>query len=443
VRQLNPALIVFLFSFISAFLAQCIRPDVAQADSDPDQTIVSVDGVLITRSDLENAVNDRIKKSFEFGDDHLIRTTLLKRLITELVAEKLMTDKEIAKTPFVARALETTRRDILLKSYIDKQTVLPQPSGEDIKKYISDHPQYFQDRKMYHYSELIIDAKTEAVRHAVSDRVKLLSELKEPSPDNLQMVISWLEQNNIVYGYAKDWKTTETLPPALQKTILALSKDATKVAIETKGMTFRVVALYGAFPDPINPLFASNAVARALLDEARTKRVDAIVDNMLAHSKIVLYDPSFRDLKVPKFKGAAVQPSVPWGRRIFISWNFALLILAPLSLYVFLRGGPPELREYETRTIFEAISYTLLFRIAVIIVSAVVLLAPTVSALAAEYEQIGKESYLSFAFSGVVFGLVAAFGLSRIKFFKNLLSSRWLGLSILVLIQTSLALTLE
>lgn len=442
-RQLNPAHIVFLFSFFSAVLAQCIRPDVAQADSDPDQTIVSVDGVLITRSDLENAVNDRIKKSFEFGDDHLIRTTLLKRLITELVAEKLMTDKEIAKTPFVARALETTRRDILLKSYIDKQTVLAQPSSEDIKKYITDHPQYFQDRKMYHYSELIIDAKTEAVRHAVSDRVKLLSELKEPSPDNLQMVISWLEQNNIVYGYAKDWKTTETLPPALQKTILALSKDATKVAIETKGMTFRVVALYGAFPDPINPLFASNAVARALLDDARTKRVDAIVDNMLAHSKIMLYDPSFKDLKVPKFKGAVVQPSLPWARRLFISWNFALLVFAPLSLYVFFRQEPPPQQDYEMRTVFDVISFNVLFRVAVVVLAGAVLLFPTATALAAEYANTGKETYLSLAFFGVAVGLAAAFALSKIPFFKDLLSARWLSLSVLLLIQISSALMLD
>jgi EpsD family peptidyl-prolyl cis-trans isomerase len=405
--------------------------------------IAKVDGSLITRQDLDGEIQDRIRKSYELSDDHLIRLKVLKQLITEIVAEKRMSEAEISKNARLFRNLEATRRNILTQTYIDQNAVLKQPNEADIKKYVSEHPEFFMNRKVYHYSELIIAPKTEPRKKAVNERLKLLTEFKEPSPQNVQMVIDWLESNNTVYGYAKDWRASEAVPDTLRKTVMALAESDTKVLVETQGGIIRVVSVFGAYPDPIDPVMSQNAIVKAILDRERNEKVDAIINDMLAHAEITLYDRSLSDLKIPKFKGAVAQPSLPWARRLFISWNFALLVFAPLSLYVFFRQGPPPQQDYEVRTVFDAISFNVLFRVAVVVVAGAVLLLPTATALAAEYANTGKETYLSLAFFGVAVGLAAAFALSKIAFFKDLLSARWLSLSVLLLIQISSALMLD
>jgi EpsD family peptidyl-prolyl cis-trans isomerase len=413
------------------------------ASSAEGDLIVDVDGAQITKRDLENAVSDRIRKSYDLGDDQAIRLMVLKQLILETVAERLMTEKEISGRALLVRNLASARRDLLLKSYIDNQTVLKRPNEEDIKKYIAEHPEYFSGRKMYHYSELFVDAKTEVQKKAVSERLNRLVEFKEPTADNMQMVIAWLEQNNIPYGYVKDWKATEALQPNIRKIIAALSQSSDKVNLESNAKAFRVISLYGAYPDPIDPLFAKNAVARALLDEARNKRVDAIVDDMLSHTNITLYDKSYSNLKVPKFKGAVIQPRKPLIERIYLAWNFALLVLTPVSLYIFFTAKRPEPDEYTTTSFLDDLSYHILFRLSIVLIAGTVLIAPTLYHLRMEYFATTVESYASLAALGLVSGLLTLFVLHRFPVTEKAFSSRWVGVSLLVVLQIATSLMLE
>jgi EpsD family peptidyl-prolyl cis-trans isomerase len=429
--------------FMMALVLSAWVSSAAAQDAYKNDVIAEVEGVVITRQDLDDEIHDRIRKSYELSDDKLIRLKVLKQLIVGIAAENRMNDTEISKSAALFRNLATTRRNILTQGYIDRRTVLKQPTEADIKDYVSEHPEYFQNRKMYHYSELIIAPKTEPRQRAVDERLKLLREFKEPSPQNLQLVIQWLELNKTVYGYSKDWRPAETIPDSLRGTVSNLAESKEKIAIEKKGGITRVVTVFGSYPDPIDPLLARNAIAKTLLDRARIKRVDAIIDDMLAHSKVVLYDKTLSELNIPKFNMAVVQQNRTLVDRIYLAWNFALLFFVPLSLYLFFRQKTPEFQETESQTVLVAVSYNFLFRITVVIVMGAILLVPAVNVLAGEYANATKEGFLSLAFLGFIFGIVSAFTLSRIGMTKTFFASRWVGLSFLFLAQLAVFLLLE
>jgi hypothetical protein len=188
----------------------------------------------------------------------------------------------------------------------------------------------------------------------------------------------------------------------------------------------------------------------ALLNKARIEKVDGVIYTMLSHANVVLHDQSLNDLKVPKFKGASVAPNLPMTQCANIIWNFAILVFAPLALYLFFRQSrAPEIQErlgyQEFRPLFyfEALTYSLFFRIVVVLAGGAVILGPVANAFASEYDTANRENYLSLGILGIVVGLSAAFALYKIGATRSALSSRWLSLSILILFQIAVSLALD
>ncbi|GLI91105.1 hypothetical protein [Methylocystis echinoides] len=406
----------------------------------PRDVIVSVKGVDITEKDLEDAVNDRLPdRSYELNDDHEIRRLVLKNMILRILASRLMSPEEIAKDPALMRKLESSRQEILLQSYLDKKVKITPPTELDIDKFVSAHPHHFLGRKNYHYGELIIEAKTPATLRATKDRLKLLAELGSPSLEAVQMVDQWLIQNHIRHGYLRTWRVSEDLSDSIKNVLSDLENSGKKISIEERGSIFRVVVLFDAHPDPLDPIFAKKLVFGKLLREARQNAAAPVVSDMLARGGIVLYDQSFKDLDVPKAIGAKEaheqHPSI-FGRLI-VAWNSTLLIFVPAALWLFYRKKQPNV-EYGIPSPLVTFSYSPLFRIAFVTAVGALALTYVALSLLGSYTIQSKIPFVSATLLGIISALSICLLIGRIPLLRDKFSSRWDAITAIAVLEVAI-----
>jgi EpsD family peptidyl-prolyl cis-trans isomerase len=427
--------IACLFLAMIVFTPLAVQPSVA---SDED-ALVSVNGVPISRQELETAVTERSIRTFQTSDPHRLRTFILRDMILQEIANQLMTEQEIASNPPLKRRLELDRRSLLFDAYVQKRLpATARVSEPQIDQFIADHPEFFQDRRMYHFGEMIIEAKSDVQAKSIRERLNLIAELKHPSPEQFDAVGQWAASNYYQYGVVKDWRPTEKLTEGLDKILLALDKSDSKVQVETKNKVFRLVVLFAAYPDAINPLFAKTSVAQRLAREIAQKHTDAIVSEMLARSNVVLYDKDFRDLNLPK-KLAPFQKNQPskLTERLFFAWNFALFLLIPAALYNFFRHKYPNYEDPRL-SYFDHLSYQLPFRAGfVVIVGSLMLFFAGVAVLRMIDPYDSKRLAIA-AVSGLGLGLALVASAARIPWLANMFTSRWSAILVVAAAEISL-----
>jgi EpsD family peptidyl-prolyl cis-trans isomerase len=405
--------------------------------------LVSVNGVPISRQELEAASTERPIRTFKFGDQHKFKTLILRDMILQEIAKQLMTEEELAKNPALKRKIELNRRSLLFDAYIQKR--LPATAAISVpetEKFIAEHPEFFQDRRMYHFGELIIEAKSETQVRAIQARLKLLSELKEPSPEQFEAVAQWAMSNAIGYGVLKDWTPTEKLPHEFDKIILTLDKRVNKVQIDSKNFDFRAIVLFASYPDPINPLFAKNSVAQRLAKEFAEKKTVEIVSDMLARANVVLYDKEFKDLNLPK-KLAPFQKNEPskLTDRLFFGWNFALFILIPASLFHFFRQKTPDYED-STLSYFEHFSHEFIFRLGFVATVGSLMFLLAGIAILRNIDPYDTKNLAIAAVGGLVGGGALVLSIAAIPGLRRAFASRWSAIFVVAAAQMVLMLTL-
>lgn len=408
-----------------------------------DEIIVSVNGTPITRQELEAAVADRAVRTFQISEPHKIRTVILRDMILQEISAQLMGEREVAKNPALGRKLEFNRRSMLFDAYVQKRLSASARIPEtEVDDFIVRHPEFFQDRRMYHYAELIIEGKSDLQAKSIRDRLKLLTELKQPTSDQFEAVVQWAASNGYEYGVVKDWKATEKLPSGIDKTLFALDKSENKVQIDSKKFDFRVVVLFGSYPDAINPLFAKTSVAQRLAKDIAEKRTEAIISDMLARANVVLYDKDFNDLNLPK-KLAPFQKNEqgrPW-ERLFFAWNFALLILIPASLFHFFRQKTPDYGD-PTLSYFEHFSHEPIFRLGFVATVGSLMFVLAGVAILRNVDPHDAKNLVIAALGGLVGGGALVFTIAAIPGLRRAFASRWSAVFVVAAAQILLMVTL-
>jgi EpsD family peptidyl-prolyl cis-trans isomerase len=421
-------------------LVDCIAGSAHASESD---VIVSVNGTPISRQELETAVAERAVRTFQVSDPHKIRTLVLKDLILQEIAAQLMNDREVAKNPALGRKLELGRRSLLFEAYVQKSLPASARIQEtEVDDFITRHPEFFQDRRMYHFGELIIEAKGEVQAKSIRERLKLLAELLKPTSEQFDAVAQWAASNGYEYGVVKDWKATEKLPAGLDQTLLALDKKENKVQIDSKKFDFRAVVLFGAYPDPINPIFAKNSVAQRLAKEAAEKQAQPIISEMLARSNVVLYDKAFNDLNLPKTL-APFQKNEPgkFVDRLFFAWNFAFVVLIPAALYRFFIE---KTIDYEDPSLgyFDYMSHQFLFRLGFVVIVGGLMLLLAVAAALRSFDPQDTKNLAIAALGGLVGGGALVFSIAAIPRLGRAFASRWSAVFVVAAAQILLMVTL-
>lgn len=128
----------------------------------------------------------------------------LERLIDqELIVQKAR-QRHLERDPEVARELEASRREILVRAYLDR-VVGPAspPTEEEVRAFYEANPALFAERRIYELQEISVQLGSESVE-ALQVVVSGSRSLKD--------VVDWLNDKGLAFQVAKVVRAAEQLP---------------------------------------------------------------------------------------------------------------------------------------------------------------------------------------------------------------------------------------
>lgn len=206
-------------------LPACGKEDHAEKKLGKGQVIASVNGKDITIYELGAELQG---VSLPSGEDRKpIEQAALQRIIDRKILADIARERKLDKTP--QYLLQSRRNDELLLANLlqgDVGSKIPDPSSEDVEKFISDNPLMFSGRKLIVLDQIQFPMP--------SDRNQLLKYQPLKTLDEIQQK---LDESGIAYQRAPTSVDTLQLPSQMAKSILALPPSEVFVAPGNGGLT--------------------------------------------------------------------------------------------------------------------------------------------------------------------------------------------------------------
>ena len=162
---------------------------------------------------------------------------MLERLVDQELAIQKAQDQKLDRDPRVIQQLESTRREIIARAYVEKIAGgAPKPSPAEMKAYYDTHPALFKDRRVYSLQEISIEATPEQipVLQAQLNAAKTV-------PD----FANFLKSNNYKFSANSVTRAAEQLPLASLDKFAAMKDGQTAFNAVGKGVVEEYKKLEG------------------------------------------------------------------------------------------------------------------------------------------------------------------------------------------------------
>jgi EpsD family peptidyl-prolyl cis-trans isomerase len=133
-----------------------------------------------------------------------IRREVLDRLIDQELAVEQAVGKKLDRSPDVLMAVENARREILARAYVEQLTAaMAKPTVDEAKKYYSENPQLFAERRIYNIQEIVVPATA-----------GVTAELREmlDAEKSMESIASWLKSKGIKFAAGSATRSAEQIP---------------------------------------------------------------------------------------------------------------------------------------------------------------------------------------------------------------------------------------
>lgn len=224
----------------------------------------------------------------------IARKEVVERLVKQQLAIDQATEKKLDRTPEVLTAIESAKREILARAYLD--TIMasqPKPAPEEIKKYYDEHPQLFAKRRVFQLQELLVERKPEVL--------EVLRQMVAGAK-NLDEMSAWLKTKKIQFRGNVKISAAEQIPLEVLPRIAELN-DGQSILLERPQavLVMRVVASQAA---ALDEAAASPRIQQHLANERGQQAIDAELNRLNAAAKIE-YQGEFATLAVAGSPSAA------------------------------------------------------------------------------------------------------------------------------------------
>ena len=173
------------------------------------QVAAKVNGDEIT----VHQVNQAMQRLANLPEDQAKRAhkQILDRLVDQQLLVQQAVEGKLDRDPNVVAAIEASRRQILAQAYIQKVAgAAAKGSGDEIKDFYVKHPELFQERRIYRFTQLAI-AATGDQQPAIKTRLEQLD--KSPDKEHiLPQFADWLKQQDIKFQATQTTQAAEQLP---------------------------------------------------------------------------------------------------------------------------------------------------------------------------------------------------------------------------------------
>lgn len=259
--------IVALVAIVTACGANDDKGRALQLAAKVNKGAVSVDQISDVKA---RAGNLNAEQSQQVGKQ------VLERLIDqELLVQQAM-DKKLDADPKVVQAIESARREILARSYVDQVAgAALKPTAAEVSEFFAKHPELFAERRLYRVNELRLPANAQVAQ-------ELRAFLNQPK--SMNDVAGWLREKNIRFAAGSDTRAAEQVPLGLLPQLHKL-KDGDMTVMESQNAVL-VVQVVASQTQPIDEKAATPFIERHLTNLKRNDLGEAELKRLRQTAKI-------------------------------------------------------------------------------------------------------------------------------------------------------------
>jgi EpsD family peptidyl-prolyl cis-trans isomerase len=212
-------------------------------------------------------------------------TNVLEQLIDEEVVVQRALKDGLERDPEVMQAIERSRRQTLVRAYIDRAAAVRPEDAKEIAAFYAEHPALFARRRIYNLRELAVAAPPErlAALQEVASRAQSMNE-----------VARWLNAQQLPFQAEAASKSAEHIPLRMLNRLVEL-RDGQIVVVEG-GAGISIVQVVHSDAAPMSEAQAAPIIARYLANRRWLEVSRSEVAKLRAEAKIE-YSPRFIPLR--------------------------------------------------------------------------------------------------------------------------------------------------
>jgi EpsD family peptidyl-prolyl cis-trans isomerase len=221
---------------------------------------------------------------------------ILGKLIDQQLAFDQAVDKKLDRNPDVMMAIESAKREIVARAYLDQLvSAQPKPSVDEANKYYAENPSLFANRRVYNIQEITLEAKPE-----VLDSIKQMAS----SGKSMDDIASFLKGKGVNFRGGAATRPAEQIPLEVLPRLSAL-RDGQAIVVEAPQnyLVMRVAASQSA---PVDEVTARPRIQLFLHNQRAQKVIEEDIKRLKTAAKI-----EFQGEFAAKPADAAVAEAVP------------------------------------------------------------------------------------------------------------------------------------
>ena len=291
----SPLKTLVILSMLSIATVGCGKKEAKEESKADSQVVAKVNGDEISIHQV-NFQLGRMGQLTE-GQGKEAAKQILARLVDQQLLKQKAIEAKLDRDPRVLQALESSKDQILAQAYLEQEMQkVAKPSATEVDAFYNEHPELFQDRRVFNLQELSVEAgkdKVAEIEQAVN------------SKNNITEIAEWLKSNNYKFGASANVRTAEQLPSAVLSKLQSM-QNGESVVLSTERST-NILLMVASQSQPITKEKAIPVIEQYFLNQNRNKLAKAQIESLTKAAKIEYVGP-FADMK-PDAEANANQPA--------------------------------------------------------------------------------------------------------------------------------------
>lgn len=253
--KISPRQLVLPLIVAAALAAGCNRTSTGDAKRPATQVAARVNSTEITVSQINNVLSRTPNVSPE--NSERVKRQILDRLIDAELAKEEAVTKKLDRSPAVVQQIEAAKTEVLARAYVDQfASQQPRPTPEEVKRYYTDHPELFTQRRVFNVEEIALPAQT-GLAAKVRDQVQ--------KSRSMTAVAGWLKSEGTQFTANSGVRFTEQIPAEYRDQMQSM-KDG-EIRVIENGPAVLVVHVVASKPAPVNEAQAAPRIQQYLFAE--------------------------------------------------------------------------------------------------------------------------------------------------------------------------------
>lgn len=252
-------------------LVGCGQPD----DKAATQVVARVNSEEITVHEI-NYLLARVPNVTPETAMHAKRV-ILKKLVDQELARQEAIKEKLGRTPDVLQALEFAKAKVLARSYLRTiAAAQPRPTDVEVKRYYSEHPELFAQRRIFNLDEIVFSADEGLAGPLRTETAKARS---------LHDIASWLTGRGIKFTENRAVRLAEQVPLEVLTTLQAMRDGQIKI-VQAKEGRYHLVQVVQTKKVPVDEAAAAPRIREFLFNRRASVAIAEDLARLKKRSKI-------------------------------------------------------------------------------------------------------------------------------------------------------------